>query len=396
MLYDPTEHEPLTGALFEQQAAQAFIVETVRIVEAHYDHDSGWPLHPEDDYGEPKGSADSGVYCGTAGSLWALARLSERYGIGMQVDAAREIVRCEERFASFPDDDREPSYFMGQAGVAFVRHLLTNDVEALNRCMAAAAANAGNPTREFLWGSPGSVAPALLLRERDGDRRFDALIRSVQDELWQTWETEGEESSLLWLQHMYEKKARFIGAGHGAISNIAVFLRAPDLLSDLQQSALPARLRTMLERYAIVDGDAVNWWSLGQPNTGSRMQWCHGAPGIITSLARLQQTDDALEDLLRRGGNAAWRAGPLAKGPTLCHGTAGNGFAFLELARRTGDELWLDRAQRFAMHAMEQCCAWRETFGMPSASLWTGDLGVALYVDAVLRNDPRMLSYDTM
>ena len=39
----------------------------------------------------------------------------------------------------------------------------------------------------------------------------------------------------------------------------------------------------------------------------------------------------------------------------LCHGTAGNGFAFLELARRTGDEVWLHRAQRFAMHAMQQC-----------------------------------------
>lgn len=92
-------------------------------------------------------------------------------------------MRCEERFSSFPDDERVPSYFMGQAGVAFVRHLLTNDRQALERCMAAAAANAGNPTREWLWGSPGTVAPALLLRERDGDHRFDTLIRSVQDEL---------------------------------------------------------------------------------------------------------------------------------------------------------------------------------------------------------------------
>lgn len=395
MLYDPAEHEPLTTAPFERDAAQAFIVETVRIVEAHYDPHSGWPLHPEDDYGEPKGSIDCGVYFGTAGSLWALARLAGHYGIELQIDPAREIVRCEERFSSFPDDERVPSYFMGQAGVAFVRHLLTNDRDALDRCVAAAAANAANPTREWLWGSPGTVAPALLLRERDGDRRFDSLIRSVQDELWQTWETGGDEPSLLWLQDMYGQKRRFIGAGHGAVSNLAVFLRAPDLLSDFQRAALPERIRAMLERYVIADGDAVNWWNYAQPNERNRLQWCHGAPGIITSLAWLKPSDPALEDLLRRGGNAVWQAGPLAKGPTLCHGTAGNGFAFLELARRTGDELWLDRAQRFAVHAMHQCDAWRETFGMPSASLWTGDLGVALYVDAVLRQDPRMLSYDT-
>lgn len=61
MLYDPAEHEPLTTASFERNAAQAFIVDTVRIVEEHYDPESGWPLHPEDDYGEPKGSVDCGV-----------------------------------------------------------------------------------------------------------------------------------------------------------------------------------------------------------------------------------------------------------------------------------------------------------------------------------------------
>ena len=34
------------------------------------------------------------------------------------------------------------------------------------------------------------------------------------------------------------------------------------------------------------------------------------------------------------GGELTWRAGPLRKGPGLCHGTAGNGFAFLRAARR--------------------------------------------------------------
>jgi len=170
-MYEPTEHEPLTDAAFDRAAAQAFIVETARLVEAQYDPDSGWPLHPEDDYGEPSGSLSCSVYFGTAGSLWGLTRLAERYGIGLRFEPAREIERCEERFAAFPDEDRAPAYFMGLAGVAFVRHLLTNDAGALERCMAAAAGNIGNPTREYLWGSPGTVAPALLLRERDGDRQ---------------------------------------------------------------------------------------------------------------------------------------------------------------------------------------------------------------------------------
>ena len=48
------------------------------------------------------------------------------------------------------------------------------------------------------------------------------------------------------------------------------------------------------------------------------------------------------------------------------------------------------------MHAIRQLNAWRQEFGMPSFSLWTGDLGVALYVDAVLRNDPAVLTLDVM
>ena len=44
----------------------------------------------------------------------------------------------------------------------------------------------------------------------------------------------------------------------------------------------------------------------------------------------------------------------MGKGSGICHGTAGNGHAFLKVFERTGDELWLDRARRFAVHAVEQ------------------------------------------
>jgi hypothetical protein len=49
--------------------------------------------------------------------------------------------------------------------------------------------------------------------------------------------------------------------------------------------------------------------------------------------------------LLLKGGELTWRAGPLAKGSNLCHGTGGNGYAFLKLFRRTGMSAgWLGRA----------------------------------------------------
>ncbi len=395
MIYEPTEHEALTDAVFDRGKAQAFVVETVRTIDSIYDPNAGWPLHPEDDYGQEKGATNLGIYYGAAGTMWALARLAQRYDVTLRNDYGRAIDRCVEQYQTYPEESRVPSYWMGAAGIAFVKYLLTNELNALERCMRAAEGNSGNPTREFMWGSPGTVFPALLLRDRDADPRFDTLIRSVHDELWETWEPENQDGGLLWLQDMYGKRRRFVGAGHGAITNIAIFARAIDLLDVARRETFDSRLRAMLERYAIFDGEVANWYTLGQPFEQKRMQWCHGAAGVITSLAALDQTDEIVEDLLRRGGNGVWQAGPLRKGPTLCHGTAGNGFALLQIGRRTRDEVWLERARCFAMHAIQQVYQWRAEFGMPSASLWTGDLGVATFVDAVIRNDPRILSHDT-
>ena len=390
-IFDPVEHEPLTDAPFVRDKARAFIADTVRTVDALYTQSAGWMLHPEDDYGKGKTSTNLGIYYGAAGSILALMRLAERYDVPLQHDYAHEIERCDEQYQRDEKAANIPSYWMGSTGIALVRYMITGDEDALRRCVLGAERNAGNPTREFMWGAPGTVFPALLLRERDADDRFDGLIRSVHDELWETWEPKQ-----LWLQDLYGSKGRYIGAGHGAITNIAVLVRAFDLLSPARQIALKVRIKDFLRRYAITNGDAANWYATAQPLSGKRMQWCHGAAGIITGLGALDRSDAEVEDWLRRGGNGIWRAGPLKKGPTLCHGTAGNGFAFLRLAERTGDEEWFRRAEHFAIHAIAQTGAWRIKYGMPSASLWTGDLGVALYIDAVLRQDPRILSHDTV
>jgi hypothetical protein len=51
----------------------------------------------------------------------------------------------------------------------------------------------------------------------------------------------------------------------------------------------------------------------------------------------------------------------------------------LKTFERTGDEQWLDRARRFAVHALEQVERLRDVRGRGRYSLWTGDVGAALY-----------------
>jgi len=83
---------------------------------------------------------------------------------------------------------------------------------------------------------------------------------------------------------------------------------------------------------------------------------------------------------LLAAGETIWAAGPLAKGPGLCHGTAGNAYAFLALHERTQDPLWLQRARAFAMHAIGQAAADARQYGQLRYSLWTGDLGLAIFL----------------
>jgi hypothetical protein len=94
-------------------------------------------------------------------------------------------------------------------------------------------------------------------------------------------------------------------------------------------------------------------------------------------------------DLLLGGAELTWHAGPLAKGPGLCHGTAGNGYALLRAHAVTGDPAWLDRARRFAVHALEQVERTRREYGRGRFAFFSGDVGAALYVRSCLEADPR-------
>ena len=123
---------------------------------------------------------------------------------------------------------------------------------------------------------------------------------------------------------------------------------------------------TSSTRTAIVEDGRANW----PPSVGTedklRLQWCHGAPGIITTASAYLD-----EELLLAGAELIWDAGPpLAeeKGAGLCHGTAGNGYALLKTFERTGDERWLERARAFAMHALAQA----EQLPAGRYSLFTG------------------------
>jgi hypothetical protein len=141
----------------------------------------------------------------------------------------------------------------------------------------------------------------------------------------------------------------------------------------------------------VVEGGLANWparpgGKLQSRGGQIRLQWCAGAPGIVATAAPYLD-----EELLLAGAELTWRAGAhgTEKGAGICHGTAGNGYALLKTFERTGDERWLVRARRFAVHALGQAERVRVENGRGRYSLFTGDLGVAFFASSCLDADPR-------
>ena len=63
--------------------------------------------------------------------------------------------------------------------------------------------------------------------------------------------------------------------------------------------------------------------------------------------------------------------------------------AAMKAFARTGDERWLERARRLAVHALGQVERLRDANGRGRYSLWTGDVGTALFAAACLDLDAR-------
>jgi lantibiotic modifying enzyme len=235
-----------------------------------------------------------------------------------------------------------------------------------------------------MWGTPGTTLAMHHLYRRTDDERFNEAWAEGAERMWAQWGEEG-----LWIQKLYGKVARMLGPANGFAGNVRVLAQGGDMLE-----AVRVRATQVVELNAVREGKLVNWpaeagTALDAPQGTIRTQWCHGAPGMVASL-----WDLVPEELMVGGGELTWAAGPLVKGPGFCHGTAGNGYAFLKLHALTGDDLWLDRARAFAMHALAQVDRLREEHGQGRYSLFTGDMGVALYLNACVEVDPDVPTID--
>jgi len=379
-LFDPDRHERLSGARWDTGLARRAIEIIVRDCEARFSDDAFWPAHPLDHEGHPPDAPYTGLFIGAAGVIFAL-----------DVLARAGFASPTARFASILADLdgrnwRElqtggwgmDAYLMGRSGILLTHYRIAPEPEIAKRLATSIGANTHHRTRELMWGAPGTMHAALAMHEWTGDARWRELYRASAKALGASLERHG--TCELWTQELWGHRLVMLGAAHGYAGNAGAIVRGLDLLELDERKAWLDRIVTTTLATAMRDRGWVNWlpeWP-GSARSKPLVQWCHGAPGFVTSLAGL--ADERLDEVLVAAGELIWTAGPLAKGGGLCHGTAGNGYAFLKLFHRTGDERWLDRARAFAMHAIAQCERHAAEHGMRRYALYTGDPGTAIYL----------------
>lgn len=362
MLYRPEAFDRLTDTPWDNARVRDRIGAIVSDTDAAWRGPKlFWKAHEWD--GWQATSPMKNLYVGSAGVLWGLEQLRRRDYPETALDLADLAARGVELFRARPDyiklpafkppEPRDSSLFVGEAGVLLVACKLGHPEygEDLRRRLVA---NVDNEAQEVFWGVPGSLIAAAAIGDESIRETLSAALLSRRDE------------NGLWTQRLYGQEYQSLTPPHGLVG-IVQALGIERLKNDARQ---------ILAASAHRENGFATWPprprpELAGPDGEIRLQWCAGAPGIVISA-----WDYLDEDLLLAAAELIWRAGPHGdeKGPNICHGTAGNGYAFLKAFQRTGDERWLDRARRFAVHALEQVDR------MPSRySLFTGDIGVALY-----------------
>ncbi|MEP7246821.1 MAG: LanC-like protein [Gammaproteobacteria bacterium] len=397
MLFDSARHEPLLPIAWDENAVRAAIARVVSDIERHCSPEPDWPIHPNDlEKGDDPDAPATPLYHGACGVIWALhyleavgaATLSRRY-----LDDLDTLLRRNRAWLTSLGSREFGAYMMGDVPILLLAYGDRPSAELAYRLAELIAGNLESPARELMWGSPGTLLAVQFLHERTGEERWANLFRATAEKLWTQLEWSAEYGCHYWTQALYGRTFTFLDGVHGFVATALPLIQGRHLLSAESWAAWAQCIATTIEHTATREGSLANW----RPELHGRdpkrlMQYCHGAPGFVICLADFPGT--ALDELLVAAGEAIWVAGPLNKGSNLCHGTGGNGYAFLKLYQRTGNAMWLERARAFAMHAIAQTDAAAQRHGMMRYSLWTGDAGFAIYLWDCLRGTAHFPTLD--
>ncbi len=115
----------------------------------------------------------------------------------------------------------------------------------------------------------------------------------------------------------------YVGAVHGIIGIITQIV--------LTNPSYGPRVEHHLDSLLQNQHESGNWPSTLPDGSDRLVQFCHGAPGVVSSLLSIEHyfpnLKDRIDDAIAAGRAVIKEKGMLTKEPCLCHGTLGNALA---------------------------------------------------------------------
>jgi len=383
-LFDPKRHETLIPQPWSTELVTREVNTIVADINNSIMTDSSWPTHPLDAESYTSASPKWASYAGAAGVVLAM-QILKRCGYDAN-DYSERLPIIHSSYIKSPDVQVEPGLQLGELGILIPLLLAQpNNKTVKKNLIQAMQQTLDLPLNEVTSGQTGMMHVALHLYRQTNEQCWrDVYIEGAQS-LLAHWQQDKTTKQWLWQSKVFGPSRHYYGACHGIVANANILLQGIDLLDEALSITIIERTVSTLQLSVKENKNMANWQLCTKPDIEKVLvQWCHGGAGIVTAMAAtpqsLSKSSIILDRLLKKTAELIWQAGPLKKGSNICHGTAGNGYAFLYLYKRWRDPIWLERARQFAMHAIVQCQRDRTFYKQGRYSLWTGDAGLAIYL----------------
>ncbi|XP_065053883.1 lanC-like protein 2 isoform X2 [Rhopilema esculentum] len=308
---------------------------------------------------------DYSVYTGKTGLAMLFLRLADTIYKGTSfeeelVKAARSVCDSAQKFLR----GKRITFLCGDAGPlalsAVLAHREGNEgnynccISELQSMVDRCCNDSGLPD-EMLYGRAGFLFSLLFVRKHCGNHAIaDSALSQVCQSIIKSGSTNaGVSHAGIPLKYEWHEK-EYIGAAHGYLGILFQLLH-PDLLKlDVVQSSLNL-IKETLDIVIDMRFQSGNFPSSVGNNNDKLVQWCHGAPGAVNTLIRAYQvfSDAKYLDAAAKCCDVIWDRGLLLKGYGICHGTAGNAYAFLEMFKATKNEKYLYHALKFGEWCLE-------------------------------------------
>ena len=265
------------------------------------------------------------------------------------------------------------TFLCGLAGPLTLNAIATDDIEQeksnaseksaeisadmLLQILPAAVAQDEDLPNELLYGRAGYLYALLLLKKNNvqsirgkiTDEHIHKLALAIIKNGIKYAKRTKRKVPMWWEWHDKE----YIGAAHGICGILFVLLAAKSYIpEETCQNFIKPTLDYLIQ-FQYPSGNFPSSISGGTPPTNDKLlHWCHGAPGAIHLLLKAHEiwpnNSDSYLVRAKECEEAIWRRGLLRKGYGLCHGVAGNAYAFIAMWKVTREPQYLYKSALFA------------------------------------------------